>query len=71
MDFVEEKEASRRIKSIRALKGFSQEEMADKLNMSRKVYSRYENRPYAVPMDKLVPVADILGCKVGDFFIAL
>ena len=71
MDFIGEREASKRIKSLRALKGFTQEEMADKLKLSRKVYANYENNPYAVPMKKLVPVADLLGCKVGDFFVAL
>lgn len=71
MEFIDEKEASKRIKSLRALKGFTQEDMADKLNISRKVYSKYENNPYGVPIDKLVPVANILGCKIGDFFVAV
>lgn len=71
MDFIEEKEASKRIKSLRALKGFTQKEMADKLGISRKIYNRYENSPYGVPIEKLEPVAKILDCKVGDFFVAL
>lgn len=71
MDFINEKDASRRIKAIRVLKGYSQEEMADKLNVSRLTYIKYENNPYAVPMRKLEPVANLLGCKVGDFFVAL
>lgn len=70
MNFIDEKEASKRIKALRTLKGFTQEEMADKLNVSRKVYSKYENKPYSVPIDKLKPLANLLGCKMGDFFVA-
>ena len=71
MEFIEEKEASKRIKALRALKGFTQEEMADKLNITRKVYIKYENKPYSVPIDKLKPIANLLGCNMGDFFVAL
>ena len=70
MEFVEEELASRKIKSFRALKGYTQEDMATKLGLSRKVYIKYENSPYSVPIEKLEPVAKVLGCRVGDFFVA-
>lgn len=70
MEFISEELASRRIKSFRTLKGFTQAEMADKLKVTRRVYAGYENKPYSVPIRKLQPVADLLGCKVGDFFDA-
>ena len=69
MEFVSEELVSRRIKSLRTLKGFTQEEMAEKLNISRSAYNKYENKPYDVPTRKLLSIANLLDCKVGDFFV--
>lgn len=69
MEFYSNDQVTKRIKSIRTLAGFTQAEMADKLGVTVKVYSKYENNPYSVPIAKLVPVAEMLGCTVGDFFV--
>jgi len=69
MEFYSNDQATKRIKSIRTLAGFTQAEMADKLGVSVKVYANYENNPYYVPIAKLALVADALGCEVGDFFV--
>ena len=70
MEFVSEEIVSRRIKSLRTLKGLTQEEMAGKLNVSRSAYIRYEKNPYNVPTKKLMSIANLLDCKIGDFFVA-
>ena len=69
MTFLTNEQARRKIKSIRSLSGFTQAEMADKLGITAKVYSKYENDPYTVPVAKLELVAKIFGCSVGDFFV--
>ncbi len=71
MEFVDETLASRRIKAARLIKGFTQAEMADRLKVTRAVYIKYENKPYTIPIKKLQPIADLLGCQIGDFFVAL
>lgn len=69
MRFYTNEQATKQIKAIRTLAGFTQAEMADKLGITVKVYSKYENNPYSVPIAKLEPVANLLGCTVGDFFV--
>ena len=70
MDFVSNAEATNRIKSLRVRKGLTQAEIAEKLGVSTKVYIRYENQPYDVPIKRYQQIADILGCKASDFFVA-
>lgn len=70
MEFVDETTVSRRIKAFRVLKGYTQAEMAGKLGITTQVYAKYEHKPYSIPLRKLTPIADTLGCKVADFFVA-
>lgn len=69
MVFISNEKAAKRIKSFRAVAGLTQAEMAEKLGVTTKVYSRYENDPYSVPVAKLVPLAEQFGCSLGDFFV--
>ena len=51
-----------RLKMIRQKRGFSQEEMAEKLEISSRSYQRYEAiKGYcAPPLDTLINIADLL-----------
>lgn len=55
-----------KIKKLRELKNFTQEFMADKLQMSQSNYSRIENNDLDVPFSKLQLIADILEISITD-----
>ena len=69
MEFITNEMASKRIKSFRALADLTQAEMAEKLGIAVKSYIKYEKDPFSVPVAKLVPVAELLGCSISDFFV--
>ena len=57
---------SENIKSLRKQKGYSQEQLADKLNVVRQTVSKWE-KGYSVPdADMLEELADIFEVQVGD-----
>lgn len=57
---------SENIRSLRKQKGFSQEQLADKLNVVRQTVSKWE-KGYSVPdADMLEELADIFEVSVGD-----
>ena len=57
---------SENIKSLRKQKGYSQEQLADKLNVVRQTISKWE-KGYSVPdADMLEELADIFEVQVGD-----
>jgi transcriptional regulator with XRE-family HTH domain len=55
-----------KIKKLRELKNFTQEFMADKLQMSQSNYSRIENNDLDVPFSKLQQIADVLEISITD-----
>lgn len=55
-----------KIKKIRELKNFTQEYMAEKLQMSQSNYSRIENNELDLPFSKLQQIADILEIGITD-----
>ena len=59
---------SNNIKSYRIKKGLKQEEIADIMGVSRNTYCDYEVNPQRVKVETLQKIADILNCKVSDFF---
>lgn len=59
---------SNNIKSYRARFGFSQDKMAEFLGISRVTYCDYEVNPQKVKIETLQQIADILKCKLSDFF---
>ena len=59
---------SNNIKSYRIKKGLKQEEIADIMGVSRNTYFDYEVNPQRVKVETLQKIADILNCKVSDFF---
>lgn len=69
MRLLEEKEAARKIRSLRALTGLTQGEIADKMGVSMHAYRKCETKPFSATMGLLITVADTLGCSVSDFFV--
>ena len=59
---------SNNIKSNRVRYGLSQEDMADKLGISRVTYCDYEANPQRLKVETLQMIADILCCNLADFF---
>ena len=57
-----------RVKELRNLKNLSQQELADKIKLSKSQMNRYENRGVQPPADVLNKLADILDTTV-DFLI--
>lgn len=59
------------IKSIRNKHGLSQEELAEKLNITRQSYNKLENNPTKASLDKVYAIFDILNENIDDFLYAL
>ena len=56
------------IRKIREKKGFSQEYMANVLNISQASYARLENEETKVTVERLQKIAEILETNIIDFF---
>ena len=52
---------SDRIQYLRKQKGFSQEELADKVGVSRQAVSKWESRQSAPDLDKIIIMSEIFG----------
>lgn len=57
-----------RIKKARKRKGYSQYQLAQKLELSQNAYSKLELGRSNLTLDKLFDIADILETNVADFF---
>lgn len=55
-----------KIKKLRTLRGFSQEQMAEALNISLKSYANIENEKQDIGFGKLLKIAHILEMNVAD-----
>ncbi|NQX96520.1 MAG: helix-turn-helix transcriptional regulator [Flavobacteriales bacterium] len=55
-----------KIKKTRTLKGFSQQYMADQLNISQMAYSKIERNKTQLNWDKLKKLAEILSINIWD-----
>ena len=60
---------SNNIKSYRVRSGYTQEQMAEKLGITRISYCDYEVNVQKVKIETLQKIADILQCELADFFI--
>ena len=54
----------KRIKELREILEISITEMAEKLNINQRTYSRYENADSMMPLDILVQIADFHNVSV-------
>lgn len=55
-----------RIKELRSAKNFTQEQIADKIGISRQKYARIESGVNSITLDILSKVAKVLEVSVGD-----
>ncbi|MGS2727471.1 helix-turn-helix domain-containing protein [Psychroserpens sp. BH13MA-6] len=58
------------IKKIRELKGYSQEFLADQLNISQSAYSDLENDKSKVHLERLYKIALVLDVEITEFIIS-
>lgn len=63
--------ASNIIKSIRNKYGYTQDDMAKKLDMTRQSYNSLENNPNKASFDKVYEIFNLLNEDITDFLIAL
>ena len=60
---------SSNIKSYRIRLDYTQEKMADLLDISRITYCEYETNPQKLKLETLQKIADVLHCELTDFFV--
>lgn len=57
-----------KIRQLRNEKGYSQEFIAEKLNVSQGTYNRLENGKQDFHSSQLIQISEILGTTVGELF---
>ena len=60
---------SNNLRSYRARAGYTQDKVAEILGITRTTYCDYEVNPQKVKVETLQQIADILNCKLSDFFV--
>ena len=55
-----------RIRALRNSRGFTQEQLADRIGVSRQKYARIENGINSITLDTLARIAKVLDVTVGD-----
>lgn len=63
--------ASNVIKSIRNKYGYTQDDLAKMLNITRQCYNSLENNPTKASLDKVYEIFKILDEDIDDFLYAL
>lgn len=58
------------IKILREEKGLKQEDIAEQLNINRSTVAKWETSNVLPRADKLIKLADILGCTVDELLKA-
>ena len=58
----------KRIKMYRMAKGLTQENLAEKIGLSRNYYSAAERGIYSLNIDKIVEIINILDCTADEIF---
>lgn len=61
----------RNLQGYRTIAGYTQEEVAGKMGVTRRTIVDYENHPEKVPMGTYVKLADLYGIDMKLFFSAL
>lgn len=69
MQFYSEAEITANIKAERARNGLSQEDVADKLGISRQAYNIWETCPKSLTLDKVEMLANVIGCSVSTLVL--
>lgn len=60
---------SNNLKSCRIRMGYTQNKTAELLGITRVTYCDYEVNPQKVKVETLQQIADVLKCKLSDFFV--
>lgn len=60
---------SNNLKSYRMRVGYTQDKVSELLGISRVTYCDYEVNPQKVKIETLQQIADVLNCKLADFFV--
>ena len=55
-----------RIKELRRVLGLSQEDMAEKLGTTKRIYGSWERGETPLPFDKAIEIALVFGCTTDD-----
>ena len=67
-DIITEEKLSQNLKVARISKGFTQEQVADMLGVSRATFNTYENNPYNLAFGLFNRLATIYDLNVKSFF---
>lgn len=70
MKTLDNEQISQNIKAERTRAGFTQDEIARVLNVSRITYRKIEKIPKRYSFNQLEALAEAFGCDVTDFFMA-
>lgn len=57
------------VENKRTNKGYTQQFMADNIDVSVGCYNMYENNQRKIPKNKAEKIAEVLDCKVEDIFV--
>lgn len=57
-----------KIKEMREFRNMNQQELAERLNITKQAVSRYENGQRKANQDVLFELSKIFGCNINDFF---
>ncbi len=57
---------SRRVTEIRTIRGFTQNQIAEKMDISLREYQKMEDR--SISLWTLYRLTEVLNCPAGDFF---
>lgn len=64
-----ENQVSNNIKSCRIRYGYTQEELASKLEITRETLNKIENSPFSFSINKLDLLSKAIGCNINEFFL--
>lgn len=64
------RDVGRRIAELRRERGWTQEQLAERLGISRRYLARLERGGQNVTVHRLAWLAEHLGCRVADLFVA-
>ncbi|TDM12695.1 helix-turn-helix transcriptional regulator [Macrococcus bovicus] len=56
------------IKKMREFRNMNQQDLAERLNITKQAVSRYENGQRKANQDVLFELSHIFGCSINDFF---
>lgn len=68
-NMVNQEAVINRIKALRAEKGLSQQDLADRIGVTRQSVCNVETNPLGARACSLIKLADAMGCRITDFFV--